>query len=198
MEKKYKIYKYTSPSNKIYIGQTCRSLRQRSYGGEGYCHSTYFYNAIKKYGMENFSCEILKDNLTLEEANYWETYYIDFYKSNNREYGYNICSGGNNHTLSEEAKKNSSIRMKNNNPMKNPEVAKRVRNKNKGRKLSEETRKNISNGHKKKILCIDTGQIFESRQAAAEFYGVDPSNIGRAATGEFKTSAGKKWRYIEE
>ena len=196
MIKKYKVYKYTSPSGKSYIGQTCRSLEVRAYNGEGYKHSTFFYNAIKKYGFENFSCEILKDNLTLEEANYWETYYIKFYKTTERQYGYNISLGGDNHNISEEGRERLSLHMKSNNPMKDLEVSNKVRGKNKGRKLSEEQRRNISNGHKKKILCIETGEIFESRQAAGEFYSIDPSNIGRAACGETKTSGGKHWRYV--
>ena len=109
-ENNYKVYKYTSPSGKYYIGQTCRSLKARAYNGEGYCHSTYFYNAIKKYGFENFSCEILKQDLSLEEANYWEKFFISFYKSNDRKYGYNITLGGENHSLSEEGKAKLSLR----------------------------------------------------------------------------------------
>ena len=90
----YKVYKYTSPSNKIYIGQTNRSLAKRANHGKGYIHSSYFYAAIQKYGFDNFQCEILKDNLTLDEANYWETYYIQLYNTTNRQYGYNISFGG--------------------------------------------------------------------------------------------------------
>lgn len=196
MDKKYKVYKYTSPSGKVYIGQTCRSLKDRAYEGKGYIHSTFFYSAIKKYGFENFSCEILKDNLTLEEANYWETYYIAFYKTTDRQYGYNISPGGDNHIMSEEGKKRLSDRMKKNNPMKNSEVSNRVREKNIGRKHSQQTREKMSESRKKKIQCVETGEIFESRQAAAEYYNVSPSGIGRAATGEQLTSAGFHWRYI--
>lgn len=194
--KTYKIYKYTSPSGKVYIGQTCKPLSIRAYNGEGYRHSTYFYNAIKKYGFKNFSCEILKDDLSSEEANYWEIYFINLYNSTNRDFGYNINPGGDNHTISEEGRKKLSKRMKDNNPMKNPETAKKVKEKNIGRKLSEDCRKNISNGHKKKVQCMETGQVFNSRQEAAEFYKVSPSGIGRAATGEQTTSAGLHWRYV--
>lgn len=192
----YKIYKYTSPSSKIYIGQTNRSLEKRANHGEGYIHSTYFYAAIKKYGFENFKVEILKDNLTLEEANYWEVYYINFFDSTNRLKGYNISKGGDNRTLSKEARLRSSERMKKNNPMKNPEIAKKVSKKNKGRKLSEEAKQNISNGHKKRLECIETGEIFESCQQAGKKYNVDPTNISRAARGITQTSAKMHWRYL--
>lgn len=192
----YMIYKYTSPSGKIYIGQTHQKIYQRSRGGMGYIHCTYFYAAIQKYGWKNFKREILKNNLTIEEANYWEIYYIQLYQANDRTKGYNITAGGNNHELSEEARLKQSIRMKENNPMQDPEIAEKVAQKRRGVNLSEEARENISNGHKKQIECIETGEIFESRQAAAEAYNVSPSGIGRAACGEQKTSAGMHWRYI--
>lgn len=192
----YLIYKYTSPSGKIYIGQTSQKIYKRSRGGAGYVHCIYFYAAIQKYGWENFSKEILKENLSLEEANYWEQYYIELYNSTNREKGYNITSGGNNHTFSEENKLKQSLRMKENNPMKNPEIAKKVAQKRRGSILSEEARQNISNGHKKPVQCIETNEIFESRNAAAIAYNVSPSGIGRAINGEQETSAGKHWRYL--
>lgn len=195
---KYIIYKYTSPSQKIYIGQTNQGLKRRAYNGEGYKHSIYFYNAIKKYGWENFKSQILKQNLNKQQANYWEEYYIKYYQSNNRNYGYNISEGGNNHTLSPQAKEKISQYMKNNNPMKNPEIAKKVSKKTRGQSLSEQAKKNISQGHKKKILCIETGIIYNSRQEAAKAVKRSPSGIGRAATGQQKTCANLHWRYIND
>ena len=47
------IYKATNIiNNKVYIGQTMRSLSQRACGsaGIGYRHSFHFYAAIQKYG----------------------------------------------------------------------------------------------------------------------------------------------------
>ena len=194
----YIVYKYTSPSGKIYIWQTNQGLHKRYSSGQGYKHSSYFYNAILKYGIENFQSEILKQNLSLEEANYWEIYYISQYDSTNRAKGYNISPGGNNHVMSNEGRQKNSARMKENNPMKNPEIATRVRNKLKGQIRSEKTKQNISNGHKKKILCIETGIIYNSREEAARAVDVSPSGVGRAATGEQKTSGGYHWRYINE
>lgn len=192
----YKIYMYISPSNKVYIGQTCNTLKRRAGNGSNYKGCTFFYQAILKYGFENFTSQILKDNLSLEEANYWEKYYIQYYDSTNREKGYNISIGGK--AMSEEQKALFSKRMIENNPMKNPEIAQKVRLKIKGKKFSEEARKNISEGHKKKVLCIETGIIYPSRNEAAQAVGVSPSGIGRAINGEQKTSAGYHWRYIDE
>lgn len=199
MNNKYKIYLYESPSHKVYIGQTCKTLSKRACGnGIGYRHSPKFYAAIQKYGIENFKTTILKDNLTLEEANYWEQYYIKEYDSTNREKGYNICPGGDNHIMSEEARKRLSENMKKNNPMKDPIIAKKQGETKKGIKLSQEVRQHISEGHKKRVLCIETGIIYESRNAAAEAVGVSGSGIGRAINGEQKTSGGYHWRYIDD
>lgn len=90
----YKVYCYTSPNGKKYIGQTCQSLIARSgKSGQGYKASTKFYNAIQKYGFNTFQVEILKDNLSKHEADYLEKHYIAYYDTVNN--GYNIQSGGN-------------------------------------------------------------------------------------------------------
>lgn len=52
------IYKYTSPSNKIYIGQTIhehtRYMRHKRTEGDN-----KFHRAIKKYGFEKFTYEVI-------------------------------------------------------------------------------------------------------------------------------------------
>lgn len=93
----YKVYKYTNKiNNKVYIGQTKNTLAKRADNGRGYAKCPFFNNAIQKYGLENFDVEILKDSLTLNEANYWEEYYIKKFNSTNRDKGYNLKDGGNN------------------------------------------------------------------------------------------------------
>lgn len=93
-EKIYLIYKHTAPNGKCYIGMTKQTIERRSQNGEGYNTQRLFYNAIKKYGWDNFKHEVLEDGLTHDEACEKEIYYIDKYKSNIREYGYNVTSGG--------------------------------------------------------------------------------------------------------
>ena len=94
-EKKFLVYKHTSPVGKIYIGQTCQAINKRFRNGEGYVGSSHFYCAIQKYGWNNFSHEIISDNLTKSEADWLEIYMIEYYNSNNPEYGYNMANGGN-------------------------------------------------------------------------------------------------------
>lgn len=134
--------------------------------------------------------------MSLDEANYWEQYYIQYYDSTDKNKGYNISFGGNNNNRSEEEKRKLSDYMIKNNPMKNQETVEKVRQQNIGKNLSTETCKKLSNSHKKKIECIELNIIYDSRNEAALATGVDPSNIGRAASGKAKTSGGYHWRYV--
>ena len=104
--KDYCVYKHTLPNNKVYIGITKQIPSLRWANGRGYKHSNYFYNAILKYGWLNIRHEILRDCLTIEEANDLEKYYIAFYKANDRKYGYNILEGGDSKTVPEERRVN--------------------------------------------------------------------------------------------
>ena len=75
-EKIYKIYVHISPSDKLYFGQTKQEPERRWRGGSAYKSCPAFWNAIQKYGWENFDGVVLKDNLSKNEADHWETYYI--------------------------------------------------------------------------------------------------------------------------
>jgi len=83
-------------NNKKYIGITSRKKSSYRWGAKGdrYSTSPHFYNAIKKYGWENFNHEIILINLTQEEAIRLEKEYIKKYNSNNKLYGYNLTTGG--------------------------------------------------------------------------------------------------------
>lgn len=92
---KYFLYKHTNLiNNKVYIGITKQKPNRRWHNGAGYKNNKYFYNAIQKYGWENFKHEILFENLNFEEANKKEVELIKKYDSTNREKGYNIHTGG--------------------------------------------------------------------------------------------------------
>lgn len=86
------IYKTTNLINgKIYIGQSCKeSSKSKSYIGGG----TLLALAIKKYGKENFSKEILKDDIkTRKKLDIFEKAYIRKFNSCDMNVGYNILEG---------------------------------------------------------------------------------------------------------
>lgn len=103
----YSVYMHTSPCGKRYIGITGQKPIYRWKNGKGYKSNQYFMRAIECYGWENFSHEILEVVGTLEEAKKEEIRLIALYRSNEKDYGYNISAGGDgyNLNLTEEEKK---------------------------------------------------------------------------------------------
>jgi len=94
MEKTYSVYKHTAPNGKIYIGITCKPVLKRWLNGKGYKYNKHFWNAIKKYGWENFKHEVLFSCLSSEQASEIERSLIAKYQSNLTDYGYNNTDGG--------------------------------------------------------------------------------------------------------
>lgn len=103
----YTVYKHTSPKGLVYIGITSQRVSKRWQYGGGYEGNPHFMNAIKKYGWDSFSHEILYSDLSEEEAKKREIELIALYKSNERKYGYNISLGGD--TISEESKTKAKV-----------------------------------------------------------------------------------------
>lgn len=85
------IYKTTNLiNNKIYVGQHISKSFDLKYKGSG----TLLEYAIKKYGWDNFRCEIIEECESLDEMNLKESYWIHYYNSNDLNIGYNLDSGG--------------------------------------------------------------------------------------------------------
>lgn len=133
---KYCVYKHTCLINgKVYVGITAQKPETR-WGRNGYRYrnNAHFANAIKKYGWDSFKHEILFEQLTFEVAKQIEIALIALLKSNDREFGYNISSGGdpgNGVHCTEERKA-------------------KIRAGRLGYKCSEETRRRISEANKKR------------------------------------------------
>jgi group I intron endonuclease len=86
------IYKITNKvNNKVYIGQTRYTLEFRWRQHQHKKDNTYFHNAIRKYGVDNFSIEILEE-CDVKDLNSREMFYIAKYDSFKN--GYNLTIGG--------------------------------------------------------------------------------------------------------
>ena len=78
-ENNFLIYALQSPNGKLYVGQT------NNYENRMYQHQKEgskcpaIRNAIQKHGWENIKHFILMEDLSLEEANYWEEHYISIF-----------------------------------------------------------------------------------------------------------------------
>lgn len=95
------IYKITNKiNNKCYIGQTIKSAEERwwehqqhAFGKHSNDVNKTLYRAIRKYGLGNFTFEVLQDGINdFEELDKAEIYWIDYYNSFVK--GYNETFGG--------------------------------------------------------------------------------------------------------
>jgi group I intron endonuclease len=139
------IYLLEFPNAKVYIGQTTQKLQKRlkSHCSRTSKHSSKIKQAIQKY--KEFKVSALSSNLTSEQLNVYEVFFIKAYNSKGTD-GYNLDSGGKNFIKSEESKKKMSEAQK-------------------GHKVSNETKKKISESHKGKIVSDKTkNRMSESRK----------------------------------
>lgn len=81
-------------TNKVYIGKTVQSLdkRRNAHLIKSKKSNTYFHNSIRKYGIENFEWLILEES-SKDKLDSLEKDYISKYKSNIKEFGYNLTDG---------------------------------------------------------------------------------------------------------
>lgn len=225
--KEFCVYMHTNKINgKVYIGQTCKKPEYRWNEGKGYVGCTYFYNAIQKYGWDNFEHEILYSNLTLEEANEIETKLIAEYNSTDPNKGYNLTTGGKNGKHSETTKKKLSeiqtgehrseeTRRRISEARKGMEFSANHRENlsksHKGKRHSKETRQKMSEVHRKRVisededksqkipvLCVETNIVYYSINEAERQTGIFHGSIIYCCKGKRKTAGGYHWQYYKK
>ena len=210
--KKYCVYSHTNLINgKIYIGLTSMKPEERWKNGAGYHIGTHFRNAIDKYGWDNFRHDIIKDNLTKEEAADLEIYYISFYNSNDRRFGYNMSSGGENgggHPQSEETRRNISknngsrkgIKRTEESKRKMSEAKKGEKHPNYGKHLSDETKEKLSKAHRRNrnkiVYCVELDCTFNSLDEASKEIQCSKAAIVHCCKGKTKTCKGYHLEYV--
>jgi hypothetical protein len=96
----FTIYRHIhNESGRSYIGLTKNKWQHRwsqhiSKSAHVKNPHNHFYNAIRKYGSQAFSHEILQVCLTIEEANIAEQFWIYTYDTRNPLRGFNLALGG--------------------------------------------------------------------------------------------------------
>jgi len=90
------IYKIiNNVNNKLYIGSSIniksRFSKHKSLLKNNKHDNDYLQNSFNKYGMDNFSFEII-EFCEISELIEKENYYINFYKSNDLNLGYNLAT----------------------------------------------------------------------------------------------------------
>ena len=149
------IYKITNKINgKIYIGQT---IQKRGFKGRyhnnlyKFTHNSHLKNSIKKYGIENFEINEMFDiAFSKDELNIKEELWILNLKSFDNKYGYNRTFGGDSNIPNEESRK---LISKNHADLKGDK-----------------------NPNSKKVICLNTKQIFCSVSEAMKKFNIYSSN----------------------
>ena len=212
----YTVYKHTSPSGKVYIGITKRRPAKRFDRGRGYEHCPKMKAAIKKYGWDSFTHEILAEGLTQLEAEIEEVTYIGAYHSNVSQYGYNVTSGGEHAgEVSEEGRQRlREAMLGDRNPNRrfgSPMLGKTHTPEAKAKMsaaaakrhtpCSEEKRIALRAGHSfemKPVICVETNKTFAGIHEAAEITNLSATKICAVCKGRRKTTGGYHWRYTDE
>lgn len=174
------IYKITSPSGKIYIGQS-NNLKQRK---KDYIKTTHckgqvrLYNSLKKYGFQNHLFEII-ENCSIKQLNNRERYWQDHYNVIGKN-GLN-CKLQSTKTkklvLSKEARNKISVHVKKNNPMFRQDVRDKLSKANIGDKNPMFGRTGDKNHNSKKIICSESGKIYNSIKQASKDLNINYSTL---------------------
>ena len=154
-ERKYCVYRHTSPSGKVYIGITKQTVDKRWKKGFGYQSSPHFWNAIQKYGWDNFLHDILFDELSADEACSIEQKLISEYDSTNPKYGYNEMSGGQIGSLHNDSVRKKLSVLRKQYYEEHPEERKVLAERARGRVWSEESKKKLSASKKGIPIPVD-------------------------------------------
>ena len=204
MDKITGIYKITNKINgKCYIGKSIDVYRRWEEEKHFRSVNEHLKSAFEKYGFENFSFEILEE---CEESalDSKEIYYISLLDATNNKKGYNMTFGGTGGKLTSEV----------------IERIKKTKEKNGytkfwlGKKIPSETKEKISkslSGNKnpffnktgkdspngRKILCIETNQVFDTIKEAAQFANLKVGNNIRTAIKLNIKAGGYHWQYLD-
>lgn len=217
-------------NQKKYVGQTTRPFKVRYCGGlyKG-ASNLHLKNAIKKYGEENFRViENYHYAYSKEELDYYEKFYIDLWVTHNPKYGYNKTLGGEGGSINEEMRLYySEIFKGENNPFygkKHTEETKRKMRENHrnyqkenhpqyGKPKTEEQKQKSREAQwrekshcARKIVCLNTKEVFECILSASEWCGLSSSSLIHRHLSKNAKSAGKhpitkeplQWCYYED
>ena len=174
-------------NGKQYIGQRKydKQGKWKEYLGSGIILS----RAIEKYGIENFSKEIIAECKTKKILNDREIYWINYYNAVESDNFYNIASGGDGgNTIAGYTDDQRNLL---------------------STKLSD-MRKGIinigkNNGNSRRVICINTMKVFDTINEASIYYNVDKDAIQQCCSDANKRKTAGEingermiWEYYDE
>lgn len=142
------IYKITSPSGKIYIGQSVNIANRLSKYKNANCKTQrVLYNSIIKYGWKAHKFEVLCE-CDIIELNDKERYYQDLFNV--------VSDSGLNCMLTTSSTKSGKASESTISILTGRKLSDATREKMRNKKLSEETRSKISQSNKGRVVSDDT------------------------------------------
>lgn len=203
-DRPWKVYVHINNENgKAYVGVTSKTNPNHRWGsGRGYKENPYFYAAIEKYGWDGFDHIIIRDDLSEQDAKQMEKDLISCWKTQDRNFGYNMTSGGDgtpNYHPSEETRRKLSEARKRENL--SEETLRRRSEGLKGRKFSDEHKRKMSEAQSKPIsMFTKAGEFirnYPSAKVAEQELGISHSHISQCCTGKRMTTGGYKWSFAQ-
>lgn len=182
----YKVYRYTFPDGKVYVGVTKNTVQKRK--DCGYQHNKPLTNAIREAGFKNVKIDILAKTKDRNAAFELEKEYIEQFRATEPEFGYNVSHGG----------KSTFLGLKH-----TREHREKMSRLYSGRTFSGETLERMKVAHakeRKPVASVDSGgnviKQYPCLIAAATDVSGYPTNITRACESG-KPYKGVFWRFLE-
>lgn len=205
------IYKITSPTGRVYIGQSSNILARFSrYRGLHCVGQRRLYASLKKHGVESHAFEVIEvvhdESDMVEKERYWQEFYeVVGPKGLNCKIVTNDCHAGR-HSPQTRALMSAAARGRR--PSK--EARDKMRAAKSGRRMPEEQRlamvgrklppetiekmrarmagnqytKGITPKNAKRVICEKTGKIFMKVEDAASFLGMKRSTLAAKLRGQ--------------
>ena len=203
INKKCGIYKITSPSRRVYIGQSMDIYeRWKKYKYVNNKYQKKVFNSVRKYGVENHIFEIIEE-CEFEDLNCRERYWQDFYEVLG-EGGLNLMlqeCGEIKQVHTQETKDKISKAIKGIKRSEETKQLLRVINLGEkgvwyGKNHSEETKKKIGDAQRggknhqaKLVLHLETGIFYDTAKEASEACGMNISTFHSHLSGRVNSKS---------
>jgi len=179
-------------NNKVYIGQT-QSGYEKRFKVHKTCHKSSYeksraacpklYNAMRKHGADNFYPELLEANVSIEDVDEREAYYIAEYDA--VDSGYNVLIYSTNRTgykVSDEQIRKSKERWA------DPEY----------KEAQKASRRAIrKKNDKRSIKNLNTGKVHRNRYVLADKLNIEPTTLHKVCQNMVNTIKGTNYVYID-
>lgn len=213
----YKIHNLIN--NKLYIGQSV-NIRQR-WMTHKQClrnrkhENTYLQQSWDKYGEDAFEFKVL-EYCSIDQLDERECYYINLFHTTERDYGYNLKSGGQNggskwttelrqkhsekfmgHDVSDITRERIKINHADVSGANNPMYGKRRSDAVKAAVSKANTGRESARKCRIPVFCVELNKIWVDAAAAAKELGLKSDTILKVCREERKTHGGYHWEFAQ-